>query len=280
MPVTIVVGGFRGGEGKGKLVAYLALADQPVLAARLRGPEQTLEWGGQQQSVACLPSALVHPDTRLLVGPGETVDVGLLLAEIERLGVADRVGVDPRAQVEGGPLRVGEVPELVRFLTDVPLELHTAAGRGQTILVEGAHGYGLSSLYGPNGAAPDGDTTAQACCVRVGLGPTHVTDVVVVFPALSEPAPPAPGAASGLVDEPRVENFDLDLARQAVIANGATALALTGLDKRVGRAQGVQRRAQLPPEARQFMDQLEAALGLPVALASTGPAIEHVIDLR
>ena len=280
MTVTIVVGGFRGGEGKGKLVAYLALADQPVLAARLRGPEQTLEWGGQQQTVACLPSALIHPDTRLLVGPGEIVDVGLLLSEIERLGVADRVGVDPRAQVEGGPVRVADVPELGRFLTDVPLELHTAATRGQTILVEGAHGFGVSALYGPPGAATDGDTTAQACCMRVGLGPTQVTDVVVVFPALLDgPAAPA-GNPGELVDAPSVANFDLDLARQAVIVNGATAVALTGLDRRVARAQGVQRRPQLPPEARQFIDTLEAALGVPVALVSTGPAIEHVIDLR
>ena len=279
MTVTIVVGGFRGGEGKGKLVAYLALADQPVLAARLRGQEQVLEWGGQQQTVACLPSALVHPDTRLLVGPGEVVDVGLLLSEIERLGVADRVGVDPRGQVEGHPVRVGEVPELSRFLTDVPLELHTAARRGQTILIEGAHGFGVSALYGPSDSARDGDTTAQACCVRVGLGPTQVTDVVVAFPALSDPSTP-PSRTNELEDEPKVENFDLDLARQAVIVNGATAIALTGLDKRVARSQGVQRRPQLPTEARQFIDQLETALGLPVALVSTGPAIEHVIDLR
>lgn len=280
MTVTIVVGGFRGGEGKGKLVAYLALADQPVLAARLRGPEQTLEWGGQQQTVACLPSALIHPDTRLVVGPGEVVDVGLLLSEIERLGVADRVGVDPRAQVEGHPVRVAEVPELSRFLTDVPLELHTAAGRGQTILVEGAHGFGVSSLYGQPASALDGDTTAQACCVRVGLGPTQVTDVLVVFPALADLATAPTSETSELVDTPKIENFDLDLARQAVVVNGATAIALTGLDKRASRALGVQRRPQLPTEARQFIDALEAALGLPVALVSTGPAIEHVIDLR
>lgn len=280
MTVTIVVGGFRGGEGKGKLVAYLALADQPVLAARLRGPEQTLEWAGQQQTVACLSCALVHPDTRLLVGPGEVVDVGLLLSEIERLGVADRVGVDPRGRVEGGPLRVGDVPEMSRFLTDVPLELYTAARRGQTILIEGAHGFGVSVLYGQTEAATPGDTTAQACCVHVGLGPTQVTDVVVVFPALSDPRAGAASETNELRDEAKIDNFDLGLAGQAVTVNGATAIALTGLDKRIARAQGVQRRAQLPNEARQFIDALEAALGLPVALVSTGPAIEHVIDLR
>ncbi|MCW5851518.1 MAG: adenylosuccinate synthetase [Anaerolineae bacterium] len=280
MTVTIVVGGFRGGEGKGKLVAYLALADQPVLAARLRGPEQVLEWGGQQQTVACLPSALIHPDTRLLVGPGEGVDVGLLLSEIERLGVADRVGVDPRGRIEGHAVRAGDVPELSRFLTDVPLELHTAARRGQTVLIEGAHGFGVSALYGQAEAGTEGDTTAQACCVRVGLGPTQVTDVVVVFPALSD-APTGPASeTNGVRDEARIDNFDLDLARQAVIVNGATAIALTGLDRRSARAQGVQRRPQLPTEARQFIDSLEAMLGLPVALVSTGPAIEHVIDLR
>ena len=181
--------------------------------------------------------------------------------------------------IEGHPVRAADAPELSRFLTDVPLELHIAAQQGQTILIEGAHGFGASILYGEPTQTVDSDTTAQACCVRAGLGPTHVTDVLVVFPALAQDTPLGPDDKAS-PDAGKPAAFNMALARQASIVNGATALALTGIDKLAPRAHGALRRSHLPNEARQLIDQLEDAVGLPVALLSTGPAIEHVIDLR
>ena len=34
MPSTVIVGGFYGDEGKGKIISYLAMKDNPVIAVR------------------------------------------------------------------------------------------------------------------------------------------------------------------------------------------------------------------------------------------------------
>jgi adenylosuccinate synthase len=274
MSVMIVVGGGRGGEGKGKLVAYLALADQVVLAVRACATyEHYVEWGGQRHSLSHLPCAFVHQDTRLLIGPGRELALPGLVDEIERLGVGHRLGIDPLCRVAEPEAQARETPILEPFLSDVPLELHTAARRGQAILVEGGAGFQAT------GVEDEGDSTAQACCVELGLGPTHVTDVLVVLPSqLGHSEPPRTGLALG--QPPRLTDFDLDLAQRLVLVNGATAIALSALDKRFGRVAGVQRRQNLPPDARQFIDTLEDVLNLSVALVSTGPGIEQVIDLR
>lgn len=282
MSVTIVVGGQKGGEGKAKLVAYLALADQPVMAARVRGEvEHSFEWGGQRHTLCRLSSAFVNPDTRLLLGPGETLEIEPLFAEIDRLGVADRVGIDLRCSVPSRETLAGGLSELQRFLTDVPLELNIAARQNQSILLEGPYGFAVSRLHNVGSDTVTMDTTAQACCVEVGLGPTHVTDVVVVFSATSgRELKPTVTNDDPLATTPRIVDFDLEQAKRALLVNGATAIALSSLDRRFQRAHGAQRRNHLPNEARQFIDQLEEALGLPVALVSTGAAIEHLIDLR
>ena len=53
MPCNVVVGGFFGDEGKGKLIAYLALKDKPAIVARGGvGPNagHTVEFEGKTYS--------------------------------------------------------------------------------------------------------------------------------------------------------------------------------------------------------------------------------------
>lgn len=279
MSLTIIVGGL-GGEPKGKIVAYLALADQAVLAARVSGDTpHSVEWNGQAQVASLLSCAFVQPDTRLLVGPGATVNVGDLLDEIERLGVGDRVGVDPRCLVQEGRKRAAEIAALQPFLTDVPLEFSTAARNGRVALLEGSRGLADSPIYRAGDAGEGRDTTAQQGCVESGVGPTLVTDVYVVMAALNRDSV-APAVETPIGMDPAPSDFDLALARAAILVNGATGLVLSDLQARVPRAQGAQRRSHLPTDARQFIDAIEAALGVPIVLVSTGPAVEHIVDLR
>ncbi|MEM4251321.1 MAG: adenylosuccinate synthetase, partial [Candidatus Bathyarchaeia archaeon] len=59
MPCNVVVGGFFGDEGKGKIVAYLALKDRPAVVARGGvGPNagHTLEFDGRVYSLRMVPS--------------------------------------------------------------------------------------------------------------------------------------------------------------------------------------------------------------------------------
>lgn len=279
MSVTIVVGGLRGATGVSKLAAYLALADQAVLATRAAsGAEQLIEWSGQKQTVSHLPGAVVYPDARLLVSRTAVIDLASFLAEVERLGVADRLGVDRRATLRDTGSWASGAPELQRFLTDVPRELNTAARCNQTVIIEGAHSFDVSPLYGEPPDLVDFDTTAQACCVQVGLGPTQVDEVALALAlAPDEKAPPREEVFG---ERNRLGDFNVELAQQAALINGATSIALLDLQRRFPRAGGVQRRANLPGEARQWLEALEAMLNLPVSLVSTGPAVEHIVDLR
>lgn len=281
MSVTIVVGGGQGHEDKGKVVAYLALADQAVLAARACGsPEHSIEWNGRRQTLSLLSCAFIQPDARLLVGPGRRINVATLLDEVERLGAADRLGVDRRCLIQDGHKRAAEVTALQPFLTDACLEFSTASHAGRVTLIEGGFGFAASPIFGADGAEGVPDTTAQQCCVELGIGPTLVTDVLVVVPASLTGQTVSPPEEPGMGGAPPVLNFDAATTRAAVLANAATAIVLGGLNERFARAQGAQRRSHLPAEARQFIDQIEATLGVPVALVSTGPSIEHIVDLR
>ncbi|MGI0051736.1 MAG: adenylosuccinate synthetase, partial [Nitrososphaeraceae archaeon] len=85
MPCNIVVGGFFGDEGKGKIVAYLVKMDNVRLAARGGvGPNagHTFNLNGQTFKVRMLPSAAFNRNTNLAIGAGVLVDPIILLKEI------------------------------------------------------------------------------------------------------------------------------------------------------------------------------------------------------
>jgi adenylosuccinate synthase len=218
LPCTVVVGGFFGDSGKGKVVSYLALKDKPEIAARAGvGPNagHTVVWEGRTYKMRMLPSAFVSPETRLLLGPGVLVDPELMLREIALTGVGGRVGIDyqcaviepaHRAQDAGsehlakvigttgtgcGPanvdrvMRVGrvcrDVPELQSMLTDVPLEINSALDSGKDVLIEGTQGTFLSLYHGTYPFCTSKDVTASAACADVGVGPRRVDEVLAVF---------------------------------------------------------------------------------------------------
>ncbi len=277
MSLTIIVGG-HGSEPKGKIAAYLALADQVALAARAAGATpHTIEWNGQPRTATWLSCAFVQPDTRLLVGPGININVGSLLDEIERLDVTDRVGIDRLCLVQDGRKRAADIAALQPFLTDVPLEFNAAVRGGRPAVIEANGGLSLSPLSGAGDDAARRDITAQQACVDAGVGPTLVTDVYLVLTALT---PGAGDTETPIGGDPVPADFDMAGARAAIIANGATGIVLSNLEMRLPRAQAAQRRSHLPNEARDFIDRVQALLELPVVLASTGPLVDHIVDLR
>ena len=72
------------------------------------------------------------------------------------------------------------------MVTDDPYlaeELDAAITAGEAVLIEGTQGFGLSLYHGDYPYVTSKDTTAAAACVDVGIGPTLVTDVIVVFKA-------------------------------------------------------------------------------------------------
>lgn len=221
MPCSVVVCGFFGDTGKGKVVSYLALKDKVLVAARAGvGPNagHTVVYGDKQYKLRMLPCAFVYNKCRLLIGPGVLVNSDILLHEIELTQSGDRVGVDPKcAIIEAkhievdkrgqlaekirttgtgtGPcnadraLRIAklvrDVPALENYLTDVPLEVNQAIDKGENVLIEGTQGTYLSLYHGTYPYCTSKDVTASAACSDVGVGPKKVDNILIVFKAFT-----------------------------------------------------------------------------------------------
>ncbi len=332
MPCTVVVGGFFGDTGKGKVISYLALADDIEVAARGGvGPNagHTVVYKGQKFVMRMLPSAFVNERCRLLVGPGVLVDPAVFLREVEMVKAHGRVGLDPRCAIielkhkeldRRGHLkeRIGttgtgcgpcnadramrvaklarDVPELEPYLTDVPLEVNRAIDEGRRVLLEGTQGTFLSLYHGTYPYVTSKDVTASAICSDVGVGPTRVDDVIVVFKAYVTRVGlgPLPGelsqeeaerrgwaeVASVTGRKRRAAPFNFDLAKRAVMLNGATQVALTKIDVLYPECQGARKFEELPREARELVARIEEELEVPVSIIGTGPGVFEIVDRR
>ncbi len=189
-----------------------------------------------------------------------------------------------------------DVKELEPYLTDVAAEVNDALDEGKLVLIEGTQGFGLSLYYGTYPYVTSKDTTASAIASDVGIGPKRIDEVIVVFKSFPTRvgAGPFPTEMSqeeaeslGLVEygtvtgrRRRVGWFDFDFARYSARINGATMIALTMLDKYDKGAFGVTDYDRLPRKAKEFMEEIEERVGVPVGLIRTGPELEHIIDRR
>ena len=333
MPVAIVAGGEFGDEGKGKIISYLSIHDKPKIVARAGvGPNagHTVYLQGKKFGLRQVPCGFVYEGARLLIGPGVLVNPEVVLKEIVDLKVEDRVGIDrkcaiiERSHIEQerasehlrgkidttgtgcGPANVArvsrqatlaeEIPELKPFLTDVPLEVNEAIRRGELIFIEGTQGFGLSLVHGTYPYVTSKDISSSTLAADVGVGPTKIDEVILVFKAYVSRvgAGPFPTEISkekaeemGIVEfgtvtrrRRRIGTFDFELARRAVMINGATQLALTCLDRPFKGASGVRKWEQLPSDARGFVERVEKELEVPVTIISTGSELTSLIDLR
>lgn len=220
MTVTVVVGGFFGDEGKGKIISYLSLKDDADIVARGGvGPNagHTVVYKGRTYKLRQVPSGFVNPRARLLIGPGVLINPEVLLREIEETGTRDRIGIDANAGIiekkhvnedKGsehlrgkigstgtgcGPaqrdramriLKVAkDVEELSPYITDVPMEVNDVIDRGGRVIIEGTQGTFLSLYHGTYPYVTSKDVTASSICADIGVGPKKIDDVMIVFKA-------------------------------------------------------------------------------------------------
>jgi adenylosuccinate synthase len=216
---TVVVDGFFGDGGKGKIVSYLVVADDVAVCARGGvGPNagHTVVKDGVTYKLRMVPCGFVNPDTRLLIGPGVVVNPEVVLREVDELGIHGRFGIDPQCAIiepkhieadkrghlkekigttgtGTGPcnadraLRVAkmvkEIPEFEEFISDVPAELNDALDSGANVILEGTQGTYISLYHGTYPYVTSNDVCASAICSDVGVGPTRVDEVVLVCKA-------------------------------------------------------------------------------------------------
>ena len=97
MTSTVIVGGFFGDEGKGKIISYLALKDNPSIVVRGgAGPNagHTIRDGEKIFKVRMLPSGFLNKNAREMIGPGAVVNPDALLKEIQAFDAQRRSSVD------------------------------------------------------------------------------------------------------------------------------------------------------------------------------------------
>lgn len=220
MPVTVIVGGQYGSEGKGKLTSYLSIKDDVDYVVRCGGPNagHSFTLQDKQYLLRQLPSGLINPNTQLRLAAGAVIDKEILFAEMEQYGIdRSRVRIAGNAIVlteedkkveEERRLRhqIGSTlsgtggatwrkikrgsedwlakndPELKDLCVDVSLELNKAYDLGASIIIEGAQGLGLSLHHSfYYPYTTSRDTSASAFLSEVGLSPRCVDEIIVVF---------------------------------------------------------------------------------------------------
>lgn len=216
MSCTVVVDGFFGDGGKGKVVSYLAVAEDISVCARGGvGPNagHTVVKDGKEYKLRMVPCGFVNPRTLQLIGPGVVVNPEVFFREVEMTGTEGRVGLDPQCAIieqkhidqdrrghlknkigttgtGTGPcnadraLRVAkmarDVPELKPYLKDVPLLVNSALDREENVILEGTQGTFISLFHGGYPYVTSKDVCAAGICSDVGVGPTRVNEVVMV----------------------------------------------------------------------------------------------------
>ena len=265
-----------------------------------------------------------------MIGPGVPIETAILLNEIKETGSENRTSVDYQcAMLEErhktqecesehlsnkigstksgvGACNAERALRLVKlarqetslrpYVTDTVAEIHQALSRGRNVMVEGTQGTFLSLYHGTYPYVTSKDVTASQACADVGIGPTDVSDVMIIFKAYVTRV--GEGPLEGQLDreevlrrgwmehgtvtgrERRAAPFDFKLAKRAVQLNGATQIALTKLDVLYPKAKGVGEYGNLPKEARDFVSTIERETNIPVTLIGTGPDEKDIIDKR
>jgi adenylosuccinate synthase len=223
MPISIVVGGQYGSEGKGK-VAHLLARDQSVrIAVRVGGCNSghtSLSGPAGRMVLRQLPTAALEPDVICVLAAGSYIDPVILLEEIKQVHLPlDRLWIDPNAMIikaedrdversSGLTTRIGSTgsgtgaavmrriqrrstgdlvaasAELASCIRPTRPLLVDALSSSQRVLIEGTQGFGLSILHTPHFPnATARDTTAAGALSEVGLSPLDVDEVVLVLRA-------------------------------------------------------------------------------------------------
>jgi adenylosuccinate synthase len=221
MPVTVIVGGQFGGEGKGKVAHYLAREMGAKAAVRVGGSNSghtVIDPAGKALILRQLPTPSILPDITCVLCAGSYIDVDILFDEIASTGLlTDRLYVDPNAVVVTedeinaeknsclrssiGSTQSGTGAAVIRrvsrdctarlakdderlrqFVRPVVPYMRELLSKGERIIIEGTQGFGLSLLHSPYYPyVTSRDTSAAAFVSEAGLSPIDVDDIVLVI---------------------------------------------------------------------------------------------------
>lgn len=216
--VDVLVGGQYGSEGKGNIVAYLA--NEYDVLIRVGGPNAGHTVANSEGKIVHhqLPSGTRFSNAKILLGPGITLNVEGLLAEIAKSEIGPgRLFIDPQATIieaediageERGvkgtiastgsgsgeakarrirnrgkpdqPRLAKEIPELQTYLGSTVEHLELAYRQGHSVLLEGTQGSALSLYHGEYPYVTSRDTNVAGCLAEAGISPSRVRKILMV----------------------------------------------------------------------------------------------------
>jgi adenylosuccinate synthase len=154
MANVVVIGTQWGDEGKGKVVDLLTAHAGTVV--RFQGGNNaghTLVVNGEKSILHLIPSGILYPDKRCLIGNGVVVDPDVLLEEIE--GLSER-------GIKVGPERLG-ISERAHLIMPYHRAIDTARERARGASKIGTTGRGIGPCY-------------EDKVARVGIRATDLTE--------------------------------------------------------------------------------------------------------
>lgn len=220
MPVTVVVGGQFGSEGKGKVAHYLSKTMQASYVVRCGGSNSghtVIDDNDNIRVFRQLPTAAILPEVKLALCAGSYIDIEVLLQEIADAKIDEaRLAIDAEAVIITPECKAAEkasglipaigstgsgtgaavaarvqrkgitfakdIPALHPYITDVADVLRNSLNREERIIIEGTQGFGLSPLHSRLfPKVTSRDTTAGAFVAEAGLSPLDVDDIALVI---------------------------------------------------------------------------------------------------
>lgn len=223
MPVTIIVGGQFGSEGKGKVAHYFARETSASIAVRVGGPNSghtAINSSGEAVILRQLPTAALLPDIICVLSAGSYISIETLIDELELTHLSsDRLVIDPNAVIitereqreerestlrssigstlsgtgaavssrvaRTSTVRLAKDERLLqRFVKPAVPLMRQYLDDSRRIIIEGTQGFGLSVLHSSDYPfATSRDTTAAGFLSEVGLSPLDVDQVILVLRA-------------------------------------------------------------------------------------------------
>jgi adenylosuccinate synthase len=188
MPISVVVGGQFGSEGKGKTAHEIARRTKAAIVVRVGGTNSghtAVDEAGKTWALRQLPASVLAPDTVAILPPGALIDPEILHREVEALRLNRRrlivspyatviTDADKEAERKTGliaqigstgsgtgaalirrigrqsqqTILAGDHPALKRYLGDTSEFMREMLNKNRWIVIEGSQGFGLSLLHG------------------------------------------------------------------------------------------------------------------------------------
>ena len=186
MPVSVIVGGQYGSEGKGKVAYYWAKKVNAAAVVRVGGSNSghtVYDKAGRKFALRMLPTASIDGDVTAVLPAGSYVDIEVLLQEMKMTALSHNLlKIDNNAVIITEEYKSGEakfmlrqkvgstlsgtglavmnrvmrvdnvllakdVPELTEYLCDTKQYMRSLLDERKNIVIEGTQGYGLSNYH-------------------------------------------------------------------------------------------------------------------------------------